>query len=197
MKTIDIFTLGTPPAFQVDISSDNYWSERCAYEMSNMFHDAANEGFTLSQEEQSDLDSVLSGMTTFIGSLGTWTDSAVAAQSSGLPVPALPSLPEIIAGISLPPVVWYIGKMALEIVLTLLKKKFEGGNDFSELAGLFRAAFIGEDDFGEFSVLNRALLTDTPSGEKTSILFFASAVPIEIMINRTGQIEAVSFNSEM
>jgi hypothetical protein len=154
-----------------------------------------NAGFTISQEEASDVSTMLATADTFVSDLSTWLVSAVSAQAEGTSVPAIPAIGTLVAGLSPTSIMTFVAHLAIKFALEYLRERFEGGSDTGELVSLLDSAIMAEENGEKISVLKRFCLSQQGTGGYLSNLWLLSQQPIEIMINRTGQIESVSFNS--
>ena len=195
MKSFIPFSLGSLGTFNVSSSADNYWQERVAHEMSYVLYQMSSNDITFSQEESSDMAALTSDAADFASALGTWLSGAVSAQSSGSSVPAIPTIPSLPMGFSPQAIAVWIGEMVLRFALNWLFQKFNGNSDTGELADKLEKIFMIDDDGDKKSVFEKGLLSENGSGGFYSNLWLLASQPIEIYINRSGNIEAVTFNS--
>lgn len=195
MKSFTPYSLGAPSAFNVSPTADNYNQERLAYELSYTLYSMSDVSYDFSQEESSDVSTVLATADTFVSDVGDWLTSAVAAQVAGTSVPAIPGIGALVAGLSPQSIMIFVAQIVIRFVLAWLAKKFDGSTETGELAALFEKGFFVEEGGERVSILERALLSEQVPGSFLSNLWLLANQPVEIMLNRTGEIESISFNS--
>lgn len=199
MKEISIFTLGDPGTFSLTPSDPMYHTERLSHELSKMLYLMNVEGFSLSQAEESDLDSAETALSTWKSDLSTWFSAATSEgtrsvilgpdgkriRKRGVPAvsePSFPILSTILGGLTgvIGGVPAIMSGIAIQIISDLIVQFIKNATipetgDTEELCDIL-------NDF-----------CFTPEGD--SWLEIIKQAPIEIKLNSTREIDAVSFNS--
>jgi hypothetical protein len=202
MKEISIFTLGDPGTFSLTPSDPMYYTERLSYELSKMLYLMNDEGFSLSQGEESDLDSAETALATWKSDFSTWYDAATSEgtrailfgpdgkkirRNRGVPAvspPSFPVLSTIMGGLTaiVGGVPAMLTGIAVQVISDLIVNWIKNAvipdtGDTEEIADILTDALLNSEGDSWLEILHQR--------------------PIEIMINKRNSIESVSFNSAM
>lgn len=96
MKTISIFSVGSPPSFLVPVDDPAYWTERLSYELSTMLYSANTQGMTIEQGESSDIEAFESSLQTLLTSCKTAISGVFSADGTGETTDTMPDMPDLI-----------------------------------------------------------------------------------------------------
>jgi hypothetical protein len=183
MIDLTVYSLGDPGTFDITDKNDPmYYVARLNHELSKNLYNLNTASAKLQQNTTADYGTLETTIDTYLGNVDTWLGSAVAAQAAGSEVPALPTFPDIFDSLALaagiPPVLWFVAKLGIQIGMSYLKKRFDSGTDMGELAAAFREAWIGKN--GE--------------DETYPYLLLMAQRRLEILLNRTGDLESVYYD---
>lgn len=162
MKERTIFSQGNPGSFDLtDKDTPGYYIARASHEVSTNLYNLQSDGFKFRQMEDSDITSYKASVLSFLVSLVSWFDNAVAAANEGLPIPECPLVPEIPSEAGIPGVfISLLIKLALDIALQWLEEKLNPNTEALEIARVLKQAFIGEIEEEEYPLIEQ--MANTP-----------------------------------
>ena len=200
MKSINIYSLGIPPAFSRTPTDANYWQERYAYERSYNLYLMSEEDIEFQQVEVSDHTASETELTTWLSSYNTWAENAIQQRKDDLPVPEAPAFPVLADNTGQLGLINLLAKLSLQMNLTLFRFGGSGELDsedmkavLEDIKDILELALIYEEDSVDKSILKTAYLDVGEEDELISLLWAYATQPVEVWVGNNGGIENISY----
>jgi hypothetical protein len=138
MKNIIIFSVGTPPAFTVPTTAENYWQERLACELSNTIFNLSDDSVTIDFAEESDLLANEQEIDQYISDVQAWADDVLVKKEEGGVMPAYPTAPVLSNNAAQLGLLNFLLKCSFGLELSLIK--VGGGTNTKNLEAILKKA---------------------------------------------------------
>ncbi len=183
MLSQTIYSLGDPGTFDITDKTDpQYYIARFSHEMSENFYNLQTAGFDFNQMEAADYTAFENAYDTYRALIVTWFTTAIGESNDGDPITAVPALPDItsiIPWLGENPWLTFLANLVVDLGLEWLRATLASGTEASEVAQVLKQALIGEIDSTEYPLIE-----------------LLASVPIEILINKFGQLQDVVLSSQ-